>query len=251
MTSNNERSKRFQSKESLVYYGVQELLDSEGGLPRYNRDVVNKMRSGMFIKDETNFKILEFGAGTGSLAEIWRSSFGIVPVCVEIDPSLILFLRKRGFETHSSISSVNTLFDYVYTSNVLEHIEDEVSTLREIKTIMKKGAVIAIYVPALPFLFSDFDFRVGHFRRYSKVELTNRVQEAGFLVTSCTYNDSLGVFASLATKIMGYKNKLGLGTEKSMKLYDLLIYPLSKILDRIVFKNLIGKNLLLIATVED
>lgn len=226
-------------------------MDSEGGLPRYNRDVVNRMRPGMFIKDKINFKILEFVAGTGSLAEIWRSSFGIVPVCVEIDPSLILFLRKRGFKTHSSISSVSTLFDYVYTPNVLEHIEDQVSTLREIKAIMKKDAVIAIYVPALQFLFSVFDFRAGHYRRYSKVELTNRVQEADFIVTSCTYNDSLGVFASLALKVMGYKNKLGLGTEKSMKLYDLLIYPLSKIFDRIVFRKLIGTNLLLIATVED
>lgn len=104
-----------------------------------------------------------------------------------------------------------------------------------------------IYVPALPFLFSDLDISVGHYRRYSKKGLIQRVTEAGFEVENCYWNDSLGILATLVVKILGYRGKLNLGDVKSMYIYDRVFYPISKFLDLILFKHLIGKNLLLTA----
>lgn len=240
----------FQSKDSVIYSGTQELIDSEEGLARYNEDIVKKMHALMRIGAYEKATILEFGAGTGAIAEVWRRFFGLEPVCLEIDPGLISMLKEKQFTVHENIESIKTKFDYVYTSNVLEHIEDDVATLSQIKSVMKNGAIIAIYVPALQFLFSDLDKQVGHYRRYSKQQLTQKVTEAGFVVISCTYNDSIGVLASITLKIFGYKNKLGLGTKKSMRLYDSLIYPISMFLDNLFFKKIIGKNLLMIATVK-
>jgi len=111
---------------------------------------------------------------------------------------------------------------------------------------LKPGGIIGIYVPALPFLFSNFDREVGHFRRYKKRELIKLVKLAGFEIENCYFNDSIGVIASLVVKIFGY-NKEKFGSKKSLILYDKYIYPISKILDKIIFKHLIGKNLFLFA----
>ena len=39
--------------------------------------------------------ILDFGAGTGQLAEIWRSNYRINPICREIDPNLEEILKLK------------------------------------------------------------------------------------------------------------------------------------------------------------
>jgi len=138
-------------------------------------------------------------------------------------------------------------FTAVYTSNVLEHIEDDRKSLRDIRAIMQVGRKLAIYVPALPFLFSDMDAQVGHYRRYKRKELIEKVQESGFTVEKCYWNDCIGVAAWFSLKILGYKGKVGIGSKKSLVIYDKFVYPISKILDKLFFKKIIGKNLFLFA----
>jgi hypothetical protein len=70
---------------------------------------------------------------------------------------------------------------------------------------------------------------------------------AGFEIEKCFYSDSLGVLASLFLRVFGYKNKIGFGSIKSLFIYDNYIYPVSKTIDRMGFKHVIGKNLFLFA----
>jgi len=193
-------------------------------------------------------KEVEFGAGTGALAEVWRDLRNFDPVCVELDPVLIDILRKKGFTAVQEMQYIHPKISFLYTSNVLEHIEDDVNALKMIRERMEDSGRIAIYVPALPILFSDLDRKVGHFRRYTKKELIYKVKLAGFNVNDCYYNDSIGVLASIALKLIGFKTKAGLGSKKSLLLYDKYLYPVSQILDKIILKFLIGKNLFLFAT---
>ena len=130
---------------------------------------------------------------------------------------------------------------------MLEHIEDDIQALMNIRKRMKQGGKIGIYVPALPLLFSDHDRNVGHFRRYRKIELVHKVKKAGFEIEKCFYNESVGILASLAVLLFGYKNNIGLGSKKSRFVYDKYVYPVSKFLDVILFKYVIGKNLFLFA----
>jgi hypothetical protein len=208
-------------------------------------DIFKKLFEGLNYKKDST--VIDFGAGIGTLAEIWRSEVGVSPICIEIDRHQIEILIEKGFETYSSIKELPSKISYIYTSNVLEHIEDDVKLLQAIQKKMSLGGRIAIYVPALPILFSDLDFRVGHFRRYKRKELTQKTESAGFRVEYCNFNDSLGVLASFVTCLFGYKNKVGLGSSNSLKIYDKFFYPISMRLDQIIFKKIIGKNLLLIA----
>ena len=244
-----KKEENVQTQDNVSYSGIEELLDTEEGLENYNNDVVLKLAKGLGISREFSSSegFAEFGAGTGLLAEVWQIRFGLSPVCIEIDPTLIKILQSKGFTTYDSITSISKALSFVYTSNVLEHIDNDVEVLNEIRKKIKPGGKLAIYVPALPFLYSGLDKKIGHYRRYTKKELIKKVSAAGFTVKDCYYNDSLGILASLTIKVLGYKNKVGLGSLKSIVLYDKRIYPISKILDRLILRKVIGKNLFLFA----
>ena len=71
--------------------------------------------------------------------------------------------------------------------DVLEHIEDDVATLRQVYTLLKPGGHMFATVPAFQFLFSADDAEAGHFRRYSLSRLTQACTEAGFTVAFASY----------------------------------------------------------------
>ena len=117
----------FQSKDSVIYSGTQELIDSEEGLARYNEDIVKKMHALMRIGAYEKATILEFGAGTGAIAEVWRRFFGLEPVCLEIDPGLISMLKEKQFTVHENIESIKT-----------KHEEDQSRILELIQKVKEK-----------------------------------------------------------------------------------------------------------------
>ncbi len=57
--------------------------------------------------------------------------------------------------------------DGVGLFDVLEHIEDDVAFISEIKSRLPPNSIIYITVPAHNYLWSDVDFFAGHFRRYN------------------------------------------------------------------------------------
>lgn len=244
------KPKNKQTISNSDYSGIEELFDTEQGLEFYNRDIVKKILKalGLLARTKAPSLIVDFGAGTGALAEVMKQQHGLKPICVEIDPKLIEILKSKGFQTYTDISLIPGLVNSVYTSNVLEHIENDTDALVSIKKKMLLGALLVIYVPALPFLFSEMDAKVGHYRRYTKKELLEKVSQAGFGIRDCYYNDCLGVLAWGSLKLFGYKGKSGIGSKKSLIIYDRVVYPISMLLDFLFMKRLMGKNLFLIAS---
>jgi SAM-dependent methyltransferase len=187
---------------------------------------------------------LDFGAGTGTHARILRDR-GVVVKCVEPDSELASRLRLEGFEVAARpLEFGQEAFETVYSLNVLEHIEDDVSAMRELFTVLRPGGRLILYVPAFSLLFSEMDRRVGHFRRYRARSLRGKVEAAGLRVVECRYVDSLGFVAALLYRLLGRDGNLN---ERSISLYDRFAFPVSRVLDRLVSKWW-GKNLLLVAT---
>lgn len=238
-----------QSQSKTSYAGTSDLFDFENGLRNYNKDIVKKLAHGLGFHGDFNPQktLIDYGAGTGTLAEIWQSTYGVTPICVEIDRYQIQILKSKGFKVFSRIMEVDGFVNFVYASNVLEHIENDIKVLKEMRNKLELGGKIAIYVPALTILFSDLDRKVGHYRRYSKSDLVRKVRAAGFEIENCYYNDCVGVLATFMLKVFGYKNKIGLGSNRSLIFYDKVVYPISKLLDFLFFKHIIGKNLVLFA----
>ncbi len=235
------KPKTAQSSSNTNYAGGEELWAAEKYLINYNNDLIWKLTKSN-IKSQ---KVLEFGAGIGTLANLWNISTTIKPECLEIDSRQRWIIEQRGFHCYSSLDAVEKKFDVIYTSNVLEHIEDDLSILKQLNTKLITGGKLIIYVPAFQALYSELDEKVGHYRRYEKQELLIKLNSAGFKVDKFYYSDSIGFFAWLYVKLRGYNSEKADG--KSMKIYDKYIFPLSKMLDEFGCKFIFGKNILVYA----
>ncbi len=225
------------------YSGTEELWVIEKNLTHYNFDLVKIFSQFFKPKDD----ILEFGAGIGTLAQLWFSIMKIKPQCLEIDKNLNRILEARGFYTYDNLESILKKFDGIYTSNVLEHVQDDVGILKKLHSKLKDDSIIVIYVPAFMCLYSRIDAKFGHFRRYKKSDLHKKLKQSEFQLLNYRYVDSIGFFVWLLVKLGGTKYSKAIANGQSLQFYDRYIYPFSKFLDNLGFKYFLGKNLLVVA----
>ena len=208
-------------------------------LRNYNDHIVDLILS----VHNNESKVLDFGAGCGTLAKIVRRKTKNSPTCIELDEYLKSILIKIGFKVFDNIDKTKDQYDFIYSSNVLEHIYDDVKSLKQLESKLTKNGTLVLYLPAFQILFSDLDRSVGHFRRYSKKRILKITSDAGFRIDKMFYVDSVGFFCSFMIKIFGWNTEFGVGSKNSLKLYDKLIFPVSRFLDSLGFKYILGKNI--------
>lgn len=225
--------------EAFVYTGC-ENLEAMAEAKNYNNYLIKFIESNL---DKGN-KILDFGAGSGTYADLLKEK-GTVPDCLEPDKTLQGILKNKGYNVVSTINDLKPKsYDIIYALNVFEHIEDDHTEFAKIKKYLKPGGKVIIYVPAFQALFSSMDERVGHFRRYNKSRLKGMAKDNGMDIIKLHYCDPVGFAATTAFKAS--RNKSGVISAKSVKLYDTLAFPVSKALEPIL-KHGFGKNVILIA----
>jgi SAM-dependent methyltransferase len=223
------------------YSGLVELEKLELNLDNYNHFIVTQ-----FINHATSKnKVLDFGAGIGTLSNIWKKLEGTSSItCLEPDQSQVKIILERGLSGFTSLS-VDSAFDYIFTSNVLEHIDDDRAAIKFLFNHLISGGKVGIFVPANKFIYSHIDKKLEHIRRYDKKELIEKVAGAGFKIDSCVFVDSIG-FAWLFLKI--FKLQISESGSRLLPIYDKFIWPISQFLDNLGLKYLFGKNLLLLAS---
>ncbi len=102
------------------------------------------------------------------------------------------FCRKRVDVPLYQLDALNTPFadeqyDVVGLFDVIEHIDDDEAVLKEAYRICKPGGRVILTVPAHKWLWSYFDVMSCHKRRYSKKELRQKLQRAGFTVEKVSF----------------------------------------------------------------
>ena len=183
--------------------------------------------------------ILDFGAGNGEYCN--RVNEERISA-VELDDELRSYVKCRSYKHLDEVE--NKSFDLIYSLNVLEHIEDDLSILQKLEEKLQNKGIIKILVPAKMELYSEMDNKVGHFRRYEKEELIKLVRDANLEVVEYRYFDFIGYILSLIYK---YIDSSGEIKPSSLMVYDKLIFPISLFFDKITFGKLIGKNLMIVA----
>ena len=190
--------------------------------------------------------VLDFGAGIGTISRLFKQTTGVPPLAVEIDPHQRQVLTERGLRVSPGLYAVtDESIDLVFSSNVLEHIDDDVSALREIRQKLRPGGHLAVWVPAFPGLWTSLDDRVGHYRRYTRASLQQALVDAGFSsCTVCYYQDSVGFLLAAGFRVFG--NKQGHISPASIRIFDRWLFPVSKAMDH-VCQRWFGKNLYAVA----
>jgi len=236
-----------QFDDNPEYGGTDILSEIDANLVNYSRQIVRRFLKLSEISGIDSPRILDFGAGVGSLTEIWREISNTSPDCVELDPILRLKLQEKGFKAVSNLADLDGTYDFIYSSNVLEHINKDEEVLAQLTALLSPHGVMGVYVPAFPSLFTDFDRAVGHFRRYKRSDLCRKIQNAGGLVISARYRDSVGFFSIGILKLFNFNFNKNPAASKLMKFYDTFLLPISNLLDWAGFRYFLGKNLLVIA----
>ena len=137
-------------------------------------------------------RVIECGAGIGNFTELLLDRELVVAVDA-YQPCLEQLARRFAAEKQvvpvlMDISSPRLLElsrhrpDTVICINVLEHVEDDVAALINMWSILQPGGRLALLVPAYPILYGTIDRKIGHYRRYTKRVLTDRIARAGFQI---------------------------------------------------------------------
>ncbi len=136
-------------------------------------------------------ELLDAGCGTGgNLAML--SEFGKV-YGFEYDDEARGHAKARGIGTIEAGSLPNGVpfdgitFDGILLTDVLEHIDDDNTTLASLSKRLKPGGWLIITVPAFSFLWTHHDVQNHHKRRYRKAELESKLAQAGFHLTYSSY----------------------------------------------------------------
>jgi SAM-dependent methyltransferase len=231
-------------RTEAFYSGTELLAVGEQALANYNAWIVRQFVRYFRRSDTTGKAVLDFGAGIGTLSVIFERDSGVRPFAVEQDMNQQATLRRRNIETYASLADLRRPMDLIYTSNVLEHIADDVATLVELRETLVEGGKIAIFVPAFESIWTTLDDHVGHHRRYTIAGLGEKLVAAGFEVESMKYCDSLGFLLAYLYKFIGDASGEPSGT--SLKMFDRIVFPVSLVVDKAT-SRLFGKNVLALA----
>ncbi len=82
-------------------------------------------------------------------------------------------------------------FELVCLFDVLEHLDSDVEALREVHRVLAPGGLVAISVPAYPWLFANNDVVAMHRRRYTRAMLAAALDAAGFEIVRNTHANVL------------------------------------------------------------
>lgn len=133
----------------------------------------------------------DIGGGNGCVANALQTQ-GLEVILLEPGPAGALNARKRGVQhvicstledaglAEASIPAAG-LFD------VIEHIQDDQSLLKYLRTRMMIDGYLYITVPAFSLLWSHEDVEAGHFRRFTLSGLKKLVEQTGYRVEYSTY----------------------------------------------------------------
>lgn len=137
--------------------------------------------------------ILDAGCGGGSLS-ISLAKQGFKVRSVDLADGFVQMLKEKASEANligridcrqgdiTKSGFPDRTFDGVVCGEVLEHIPDDRSAVREFNRVLKSGGVCVITVPVNPKLWDIWDTVARHIRRYTKEELTQLFQDNGFQV---------------------------------------------------------------------
>jgi SAM-dependent methyltransferase len=145
---------------------------------------------GNYFPDSESF--FEVGCGTGFVLKGVREAMPRIRLAgSEIFGDGLVFARARlpGVDLYQMDARqipFEREFDVIGGFDVLEHIVEDDAVLRQMFRATRPGGGILVTVPQHQFLWSAIDEQSMHQRRYSRVELRSKVEQAGFRIQRMT-----------------------------------------------------------------
>lgn len=184
-----------------------DTLESMSQAQWYNHWVLNKFEK--YLKGD----ILEVGCGIGNFTK-YLVKYGHV-WALDINSEYVQRVNNlKDEKIKAGLGDIEKgkyffgekKFDSIICLNVLEHIEDDVTALINLKKLLKEGGFLILILPAHQFLFGEIDKSIGHYRRYTKVSIKKMLLDHGFKLIKVRILNMLGGIGWwFASKILSNK----------------------------------------------
>ena len=167
--------------------GGAHILNSLAGTRRFNRWMADTIRP--YVGNQ----VLEIGAGIGNMTReliVGRKSYLASDIDEEhLARQNVRFRGRQNFRSQKcdlcnseDFTDLRGKFDTVVCLNVVEHVDDHLGALRNIRSALQPGGCAIILVPQDQAIYGTLDEVLGHYRRYSEESLRAVMTEAGFSV---------------------------------------------------------------------
>lgn len=180
--------------------------------------------------------VLDVGAGLGATFDYLHDAASAW-TCLEPDATLRQRLARR-LSAHPRAPRIvggtiadlgpELRFDTILYVDVLEHIEHDGAELALAQRHLDPGGSLVVLSPALPILYSRFDARIGHHRRYT-LRTLSMAAPSGLKLKSWFFLDGLGVLASLFARVA----KREAPTPRQIATWDKVLLPVSRMTDTV------------------
>jgi len=198
--------------------GIQRLLAAEDRhfWFRARNETIAALVSRSFQELPEGFRVLEVGCGSGNVLRVLqRVAAGRGSVeGLELSPDAAeaAHVRTGLSVTNGYLADLDPTrsFDVIVAFDVLEHIADERTVLRQMRERLRPHGRLILTVPAHQSLWSPFDVASGHERRYTLATLSRALRASGFDIEYTTY------FMSVLFPAMWLRRRLLKGEEHDM-----------------------------------
>jgi SAM-dependent methyltransferase len=135
-------------------------------------------------------RILDVGCGTGANLQM-LAQFGAAEG-VDVSMEALDFCRARGLSevkqgAAESLPFADASFDLVTGLDVVEHLDDDIAGLSEMRRVLRSEGRAVLFVPAFTFLWGVQDDISHHRRRYTLRDLKKKLEAAGLAVERASY----------------------------------------------------------------
>lgn len=189
--------------KEIVYHTNYQLEDNYWWFLA-RREIISKTIK-KSLKIATDEYILDVGCGTCGMAEYLSKDFNVV--AIDTSELALEYCKKRGVE-NSFLSTLDSFPKDKYNIkaitilDVIEHIEDDKSIVKQLYDLLPTGGYIIASVPAYQFLWSFHDEVHKHYRRYRLSNFRRLISNAGFQIQFATYFNSFLFPVALAKRFI-------------------------------------------------
>lgn len=210
---------------NINYYKEYAQLEREHWWFRVRGKIISKLISNSLETNENKqLNILNIGAATGKTSEM-LSKFGKV-TSLEYDQDCCEYAEQQ-FNISIINGSILELpfkddeFDLVCAFDVIEHVEDDLLGINEMKRVCKRDGLIVLTVPAYMFLWSHHDEVNHHYRRYTLKNLKELVKKTDLYPVKGTFYNTLlfipiAIFRLLSKMIPEKLIRKGAGSDATL-----------------------------------
>jgi SAM-dependent methyltransferase len=186
-------------------------------------------------------RVLEVGAGLGATTQVLCRGTEFEWICLEPDPKLRAVIDQKiesgqlpkNCKTREGLVAtldVTEQFDTIIYIDVLEHIQNDHSEILSASKLLKRKGKLVILSPAYGFLYSPFDSKIGHYRRYTR-QMFKELTPPNCNVLQLLYLDSIGMLTSLSNRLF---LQHALPTAKQIHFWDNNLVPVSRLVDPVI-----------------